>query len=139
MASSRRLQRLDQVLREEIAKILDRELEFQDGVIVTLTRVAVSPDARYATAFISILPVRSQSPKATADSQANRTSNGVLGGKERQTLEILGKNVYYIQQLLNRRLRMRPVPKIRFAIDEGEIRREVVEKSLAELRQSRQL
>lgn len=139
MASDRRTQKLGEVLREEIAKILDREIEFAEGAIVTLTRVAVSPDARYATAFISILPVRSQSPKATADSQANRTSNGVLGGGKKETLEILDKNVYNIQQFLNRRLRMRPVPQIRFALDEQEVQRERIEKSLAELKRDSQL
>ena len=111
MASERRLQRLDQVLREELSKILDREIEFPEGAMVTITRIGVSPDARYATAFIS-----------------------VIGSSEKGTLEILGKNVYPIQQIVNRRLRMRPVPKIRFVIDEDEERREGVEKKLAELK-----
>ena len=79
--------------------------------MVTITRIGVSPDARYATAFIS-----------------------VIGSSEKGTLEILGKNVYPIQQIVNRRLRMRPVPKIRFVIDEDEERREGVEKKLAELK-----
>ena len=32
----------------------------------------------------------------------------------------LKKNIFFIQQALNKRLRMRPVPKIRFSIDKQE-------------------
>lgn len=116
MASERRLQKLDQVLREEIAKILDREIEFPAEMIVTVTRLSVSPDARIASAFVSI-----------------------LGGDGKTALEILAKNVYHIQQLLNRRLPIRPVPKIHFAIDEEEMKREGVEKSLAELKRKKEI
>ena len=116
MASERRVRKLAGTLREEVAAILEREIEFPDGALVTVTRIAVSPDARYAAAYLT-----------------------VFGGKEKEILEILKKNVYHIQQLVNRRLRMRPVPKIRFAIDEEEIRREGIEKSLAELKRKKEL
>jgi ribosome-binding factor A len=46
----------------------------------------------------------------------------------------LFKKIYIIQQSLNRRLRMRPVPRIRFTLDEEELRREKVERSLAALK-----
>lgn len=110
--SDRRVERLSDLLREEIAKIIDRELELPDNTMLTVTRVAVSPDKHYAAVMIS-----------------------VLGGEHQKTLEILEKHVYNIQQLLNRRVRMRPVPKIRFVIDENEERREIVEKSLSKLKQ----
>ncbi len=111
MASERRLAKLNNLLREELSKILDREIEFPEGSLITVTRAQTSPDARYAGIFISI-----------------------LGKEEKKILEILSKNVYNIQQILNRRLKMRPVPKINFEIDEEELRREKVEKSLGELK-----
>ena len=117
MPSPRRVEKLSNLLREELAAILERDIEFPDGMLVTLTRVAVSPDAHYASAMISVLPEKAQ----------------------KDALEILRKNVYDIQQILNRRLRMRPVPKIRFVPDEGEAKRERVEKSLAELKQKENL
>lgn len=116
MASERRIQKLEQVLREECAHILEREIELPEGAIATITRAVVSSDARYAAVYVS-----------------------VLGAGAGEALEILAKKVYHIQQLLNRRLRMRPVPRIRFAIDEEEVQRERVEKSLAELKVKKEI
>lgn len=116
MASPRRIERLSELFREQIAGIIDREVEFAEGAFVTVTRVEISPDARHANVYIT-----------------------VLGGERRDALAILEQNVYYIQQIINRTMRMRPVPKIRFAIDEAEERREKVEESLATLKQRNEL
>lgn len=106
-------EKLNMLMRDELGTIIDRTIEFPENVLVTLTHVTTSSDLRYATVFISVL---------------NGDANGAL--------EMLEKNVYHIQQQLNRALRMRPVPKIRFAIDEEEIRRETVERSLAHIKRS---
>ena len=103
-------EKLNMLLRDELGKIIDREIEFPEGSLVTITHVVTSPDLRYATVLLSIL---------------NADPNRIL--------EMLDKNVYPIQQQLNRKLRMRPVPRIRFAVDEEEVRRESVERSLAEI------
>lgn len=105
-------EKLNMLLRDELGKIIDREMEFPDGALVTITHIASSPDLRYATVFLS-----------------------VFNGNHDNILKMLAKNVYDIQQQLNKVLRMRPVPKIRFAIDQEEIRRESVEHSLAQLKQ----
>lgn len=112
MASTRRIEKLNMLLREEISKILDRDIEVSEGTMLTVTRVAISSDGQYATVFVSL-----------------------LGKNPKEALEILKKSVYYIQQVLNRRVRMRPVPKIHFEIDEAEFQREKVERSLAKLKQ----
>ena len=112
MPSSRRIEKLNILFREELARILDRKIEFPEGILATVTRVALSPNARHAAAYIS-----------------------VLGGAGNTALAIIEKNVYDIQQMVNRAIRMRPVPQIAFHIDEEEDRRERVEKSLAELKQ----
>lgn len=116
MASERRIEKLNILIKEELSKIIDRELEFDNEEIITITRVAVSPDKHYASVFISLL---SPGPK--------------------NLLEKLQKNIYNIQQGLNKRLRMRPVPKISFKIDMEEIKRERVEKSLAELKKRKEI
>lgn len=110
MPSDRRREKLNNLIREELSKILDREFEFPSETMLTLTRVDMSPDGHYATVFFTVF------------------------GKEKETLDILEKNVYTIQQMLNRRMRVRPVPKIRFAVDEQEINRESIEKSLSNLK-----
>ena len=116
LASELRIEKLNNLLREELSNIIDREIEFPEGFLVTVTKVAVSPDVHYAAVFIS-----------------------VLGGNAKSALEILQKNIYHVQQMLNRRLRMRPVPKISFAVDEEEENRESVERSLAELKRRGEL
>ncbi len=112
MPSDRRLQRLTMLLKELVSEIIDREIDFSEGTLVTVTRTAISVDGRYATVFLS-----------------------ALGGKnaEREALETLGKNIYAIQQMVNRGMRVRPVPQLRFAIDKDEAARARVEKSLADI------
>lgn len=112
MPSPLRLEKLNNLLREEIAKILAREIEFPAETMVTVTRVLISPDGNYAAVYVSI-----------------------LGSRPKEALENLVKNVYNIQKRLNRSVKMRPVPKIRFEIDKEEFRREKVEKSLSKLKE----
>jgi len=104
--------KLNMLLRDELGKIIDREIEFPEGSLVTITHIVTSSDLRYATVLLS-----------------------VFGADPNRILELLAKNVYPIQQKLNKKLRMRPVPRIRFDIDEEEIKREAVEKSLGKLHQ----
>lgn len=111
MATERRIEKLNNVFKEEIASILDRESEIRRDAFITVTRVSVSTDLHYANVYLSILDM---------------DPAGIIGS--------LQKNVYRIQQTLNRRIRMRPVPRINFLIDEEEINREGVEKSIAELK-----
>ena len=113
MPSTRRVEQLSVLLKEEVSKIVDRELEFPEGAMVTLTRMMISKDARYATVFFS-----------------------VLGAEESAITAILEKNIYPVQQMLNRAVPIRPVPQIRFQPDQAEDRRERVEKSLAELKRT---
>lgn len=94
---SHRLERLNNLIQEEVAALLHKELEFGLGVLVTVTRAQVSPDTAYAKIFISVLP-------------KNQTS---------KVLKIANNNIYHIQQLLNKRLKIRPVPKIDFELDKG--------------------
>ena len=113
MPSPRRIAQLSVLLKEEVSKIVDRELEFTEGSLVTLTRMVISKDGRYATIFFS-----------------------VLGAKDSAIVAIFEKNIYPIQQMLNRAIPIRPVPQIRFLPDTAEARREGVERSLAELKRA---
>lgn len=116
MASPIRLEKLNILLQEEIARILDEELEFPARNLVTVTKASISKDVHYGIIFVS-----------------------VLGENPQKCLEKLRKNTHLVQQLLNRRLRIRPVPKIRFTVDEGEMQREKVEKYLADLKRKEDL
>ena len=112
MADARRVEKVNVLIREVIAGIIAREVSFPEGTLVTVTRVAASHDLYYATVFVSVLG----------------------GGAEAAVLAFteLEKETGAVQHLLNRALRMRPVPKITFAIDVEEKRRERVERILGE-------
>lgn len=116
MASERRVGKIQNLLREVTADIVARTVPFPDGLLVTVTRTAVSDDLYYATVFVSVL-----APDAAAEHAA---------------LDQLHRATGAIQYALNRKLRMRPVPRITFDVDQGEKRRERIEKLLGEEGQS---
>jgi len=116
MPSELRREKIENLLREELAKILDRDIEFPRGTIVTVTRVKSSVDGHYASVYVSILGVDPAGALAT-----------------------LKKTVYHIQKSINKKLRIRPVPRIAFKIDEEEFNRERVEKRIAGLKRKGEL
>ena len=96
---SYRVIKVNELIKQELGNILVREVSIP-GVLVTIISVETSKDLRYSRALLSIFPEK----------------------KTGTTLKILKKEVYKIQKELDKRLFMRPVPKIRFTIDKsGEI------------------
>lgn len=89
-----RILKVNEVIRAELAQIILKEMEFPQGFLVTLTRVETSKDLRLAKAFISIMP----NPDETI---------------KKQIWLALEKEIGEIQHQLNKRLNMRPMPKIR--------------------------
>lgn len=112
MANARRIEKVEILLKEVIAELVLRDVSFAEGTFVTVTRVEVSEDLYYARILISVL--------------------GANEEVEKNALSLLVRHVGEIQHSLNRKLRMRPVPRITFAIDDAEKRRERVEKILSE-------
>lgn len=105
----RRIEQVNDLIREELGVIIDREVEALEQVLVTITRVMTSPDLHYADVLLAVTPY-------TAEQQA-------LGN--------FAKQIGSIQRRLNQRLRMRPVPRIRFVIDKEQKRAERIEELLA--------
>ncbi|MBZ9578299.1 30S ribosome-binding factor RbfA [Patescibacteria group bacterium] len=92
---SKRIQRVNQLIKKELGKILLREGDFSKETLVTLTRVETSIDLREAKVWISVFP-RNQTTKV---------------------IQILNRKIYDFQQKINKILKMRPVPKIKFLIE----------------------
>ena len=86
----KRILKINELLKREIGSILLREVDVPDEAFVTLTRVDTSPNLQQAKVYISVIPEE----------------------KSKETLKILDKQIFSIQQSLNKKLRMRPVPKI---------------------------
>jgi len=90
---SKRIQRVNQLIKKELSQILLREVDFPKDILVTITRVDTSPNLRESKIFISTVPE----------------------DKAQRVLKTLNQKVYELQQKINRRLKMRPVPRIKFS------------------------
>lgn len=106
----RRIEQVNDLIREELGKIIDRDVELPERSLVTVTRVVTSPDLHYADVFLSITP----------------------HAKEKEALTVFEQEVGALQHQLNRKLRMRPVPRIKFLIDIEQKRADRIEQLLAE-------
>ena len=109
---ARRIEQVNDLIRQELGRIVDRDADLPANAIVTLTRVITSPDLHYADIFFTVLPIAT----------------------EAAMLETFGRQIGAIQRALNRKLRMRPVPRIRFVIDAEQKRAERIEMLLAKER-----
>lgn len=88
---SRRIQRVNELIKREVSQILLKEIEFPKGVLVTVTRVETSSDLSQARIYISVIPDESF-PKI---------------------LRILNGKISFLQRRINRLLTMKKVPKIK--------------------------
>jgi len=95
-----RIARVNELVLHEVSGLIRREVELPLGLMVTVVSVRTSPDLGYAKVFVSVLP-SSQSEGA---------------------LTVLNAQIGRIQHLLNRKLVMLKVPRIRFVHDTGEDR-----------------
>ena len=111
---TKRINRNNQLLKEELGKILLKERNFQRNCLVTITRVETTTDLRRAKIWISIFP-------------ENQTS---------KIIQILNREIYSFQQKINKILKMRPVPKIRFFIERKTKQAARVEELLGKIKKS---
>ena len=107
-----RVPRVNELIRRELSQILLKEVDFPEGVLSTITRVETSANLIKAKVFISAIPEN----------------------KITDILKILKKEVFYLQQILNKRLRMRPVPKIIFVEEKQTKEAARIEEILEELK-----
>lgn len=93
---SYRNKKVQQLLKRQIGEVILKDVNLNERVLITVTHVKVSSDFQHAKVYLSIYPE-------------------IVSKK---TIDYLTKNIYNIQQIINKRLFMRPVPKIRFVADE---------------------
>jgi len=92
---NRRIQRVNQLLKRELSQSLQKDVEFPEDILVTVIRVDTSPNLRQAKVYISSFPEN----------------------QRKRVIKILNSKIYEIQQGINKRLKMRPVPQIVFVPD----------------------
>lgn len=91
-----RLQKINHILQKEISEIILKEIDLEN-TFVTITNVETASNILESNILITVFPEE----------------------KEEKILRILNRNIYDIQKLLDKKLKMKPVPKIYFKIDEG--------------------
>lgn len=106
-----RIAKINELVKNHINEIITRDLNLKSELFITISKVDTSPDLRYTQVFISIFP-ETEIPYAT------------------KTLE---KEMFRIQGKLNKKLHMRPLPKVRFSLDTTEIEADKIEKLLKKL------
>lgn len=92
---SHRVEKINQLLKEVIGNILFRNLDVSRENLITISKVETSSDLKNSTIYLTVFPEN----------------------KEEEVFIQIKKQIYEIQNTLNRTLRTKPVPKIRFEID----------------------
>ncbi len=108
---SNRIDKVNELIKKNISEIMLKDLSLKSGVFVTVAKVDTTADLRYTRVFVSIFP--------------EKEINYVMKSLE--------KELYRIQGTLNKKLSMRPLPRIEFKIDLTESKADEIEKLLKEI------
>lgn len=109
--ATHRIEKINSLIQRELSQIISREIDFPQGLLVTVTGVETLPDLSLAKIWLSIFPVQ----------------------ETKNVIKILNKRIGYLQRLLNKRLIMRPLPRIKFFVDTAEERAAKVEDLLDDI------
>ena len=111
---SKRIQRLNELIKREFSQLLLKEIEFPKDVLITVTRVQVSADLSQAKIYISVIPEKYFS----------------------RIFRMLNKKVSFLQNKINQLLIIRKVPKIKLVEEEKTREATRIEELLEEIRKN---
>ena len=109
-----RTEKINSLLEHEVGKIVLKEFYFP-GTMITLTHVDTSANLIEAKVYISTYPET----------------------RLEEIVEILNRNVYGVQHQINRLLRMRPIPKLKFVKDKDLIKAGKMEELLVKIKEEK--
>ena len=92
---SDRIKKINILIKRELGRIILKEISFPKNILTTITRVETLKDLRESRVFVSVFPER----------------------ETKEILKILERKIYNLQQILNKRLKIKYVPKIKFFED----------------------
>ncbi|MDD5463684.1 MAG: ribosome-binding factor A [Candidatus Moranbacteria bacterium] len=108
---SERIIKLNKLFKEHLGEIFQRELSLKPGVFLTIAKVDTTPDLRYTRVSISVFPFKDTD----------------------YAMKTLTKEIYSIQGALNKKLKMRPLPRLQFVSDSTEEEADKIEKILTQI------
>lgn len=106
-----RIDKVNELIKKNIGEIILKDLSLKPGVFITIAKVDTTKDLRYTRIFVSIFPEREID----------------------YALKSLGKEAYRIQGSLNKKLSMKPLPRIEFKVDLTESKADEIEKLLKQI------
>ncbi|HUT95991.1 MAG TPA: 30S ribosome-binding factor RbfA [Candidatus Paceibacterota bacterium] len=106
-----RISRVNSLIQQKIAEILQKEIFIKD-ILITVQRVDTSKDLKYARIKVSVFPFK----------------------YSEEALKILKKQLPNLQRILNRVIKIKFVPRIRFVLDKTEERAGRVERIFKNLK-----
>lgn len=106
-----RIEKINKLIKQHIAEIITREIDFKPGIFLTISKVDTTRDLRYTRISVSIFPEK----------------------EDHYAMETLKKEAYYLQGELNKRLSLKIMPRIEFLVDKTELKADEVEKLLMDI------
>lgn len=103
-----RHQRVESLIQEELSKIILKEVEFEPGMLVSITEVVVNKRLDYAKVYVSTIPEE----------------------KAEGAVALLKARTPYLGAILLRKLNIHPLPQLEFVHDKGSEHASVIEKAL---------
>jgi len=112
-----KIEKVNAFIKKELGNIILKEIDVFPGILLTITRVESSSNLIEAKVFISILPE----------------------DKAEDVIELLKRKIYFIQQVLNKKLKIRPVPKIIFIKESKTTEAERIDELLREIDKAKEM
>jgi len=115
---SKRIDKINSLIKRTFGEILLQEADLPNDVLVTVSSIETKPNLQSATVWLYI----SSFDKAQDKPQ-----------RAQEVFELIEGQLYELQGFLNKKLSMRPLPRIMLKLDHGSEHASKIEKRLAEL------
>ncbi len=112
VSMAHRKEKINDLIRDEVGKIIHQNLDLDMEALPTVLRALVSDDLNHVRIFISVFP----------------SSFG------EEVLAKINQQIYFLQQILNKKLKIHPVPKMYFVLDQTEAKAAEVEKIIEKVK-----
>ena len=112
----KRLEKLTEVLKEELAFVISQEIDFPKGILATVMGVKIYSDLSWAEIFISTIPEK----------------------ESEFVMDVLNSHAHFLHQALNEKIRIRRIPRIKFLPYTGPNNQEKIEQILEDIKQNEQ-
>jgi ribosome-binding factor A len=108
---SQRIEKINALLKNYLAEIFQKDLSLKQGIFISVSKIDTTSDLRYARVFLSIYPIK----------------------EENYVFKTLEKEKFKIQNILNKKMNIKILPKIVFKEDDTQEKVAEIEKIFQEI------